>query len=49
MRTFVGMALAFLLLLGLRLAQGNSPALGSIRGDVFTRGRQLPRAWINKR
>jgi hypothetical protein len=38
MRTFIGMALALLLLLGLRFAQGNSPALGSIRGDVFTRG-----------
>jgi len=38
MRTFIGMALALLLLLGLRFAQGNSPALRSIRGDVFTRG-----------
>ena len=38
MRTFIGMGLAFLLLLGLRFGQGNSPALGSIRGDVFTRG-----------
>jgi len=38
MRTFIGMALALPLLLGLRFAQGNSPALGSIRGDVFTRG-----------
>lgn len=38
MRTFIGMALAFLLLLGLRFAQGNSPVPGSIRGDVFTRG-----------
>ena len=38
MRTFIGMALALLLLLGLRFAQGNSPALGSIRGDVFKRG-----------
>jgi hypothetical protein len=38
MWTFIGMALAFLLLLGLRFAQGNSPALRSIRGDVFTRG-----------
>ena len=38
MRTFIGMAWAFLLLLGLRFAQGNSPPLGSIRGDVFTRG-----------
>ena len=38
MRTFIGMALAFLLLLGLRFAQGNSPVLGSIRGDVFTKG-----------
>lgn len=38
MRTFIGMALAFLLLLGLRFAQGNSPVPGSIRGDVFTKG-----------
>ena len=51
MRTFIGTALAFLLLLGLRFAQGNSPVLGSIRGDVFTKGTNgepavLPRARI---
>ena len=38
MRTLIGMALAILLLLGLGFAQGSSPALGSIRGDVFTKG-----------
>ena len=38
MRTFNGTALASLLLLGLRFAQGNSDVLGSIRGDVFTKG-----------
>jgi hypothetical protein len=38
MRTFIGTALASLLLLGLRFAQGNSDVLGSIRGDVFTKG-----------
>ena len=34
MRTLIGIAL----LLSLGFAQGNSPALGSIRGDVFTKG-----------
>jgi carboxypeptidase family protein len=38
MRTLIGMALAILLLLGLGFAQGSSLALGSIRGDVFTKG-----------
>ena len=38
MRTLIGIALAPLLLLGLGFAHGNSPALGSIRGDVFTKG-----------
>src|ERR1700720_4686519 len=38
MRTLIGIALSILLLLGLGFAQGNSPALGSIRGDVFTKG-----------
>ena len=38
MRTLIGIALAILLLLGLGFAQGSSPALGSIRGDVFTKG-----------
>ena len=38
MRTLTGIALAILLLLGLGFAQGRSPAFGSIRGDVFTKG-----------
>jgi hypothetical protein len=38
MQTLIGIALAILLLLGLGFAQGSSPALGSIRGDVFTKG-----------
>jgi hypothetical protein len=38
MRTLIGIALPILLLLGLGFAQGSSPALGSIRGDVFTKG-----------
>ena len=38
MRTLIGIALAILLFLGLGFAQGSSPALGSIRGDVFTKG-----------
>ena len=38
MRTLIGMALAILLLPGLGFAQGSSPAFGSIRGDVFTKG-----------
>ena len=38
MRTLIGMALAILLLLGPGFAQGSSPAFGSIRGDVFTKG-----------
>ena len=38
MRTLIGIALAILLLLSLGFAQGSSPALGSIRGDVFTKG-----------
>jgi len=37
MQTLIGIALAILLLLGLGFAQGSSPALGSIRGDVFTK------------
>ena len=38
MRTLIGIALATLLLLGLGIGQGSSPALRSIRGDVFTKG-----------
>jgi len=38
MQTLIDIALAILLLPGLGFAQGNSPALGSIRGDVFTKG-----------
>jgi hypothetical protein len=38
MRTLIGIALAILLLLGLDFAQGISPALRSIRRDVFTKG-----------
>jgi hypothetical protein len=38
MRTLIGMALASLLLFGLGFAEGGSPALGSIRGDVCTKG-----------
>ena len=38
MRTSIGIALAILLLLGLGFAQGSSLALGSTRGDVFTKG-----------
>ena len=38
MRTLIGITLAMLLFLGLGFAQGNSPAFGSIRGDVFTKG-----------
>ena len=38
MRTSIGIDLAILLLLGLGFAQGSSLALGSIRGDVFTKG-----------
>jgi hypothetical protein len=38
MRTLIGIALAMLLFLGLGFAQGSSPAFGSIRGDVFTKG-----------
>ncbi len=34
MRTLIGIAL----LLGLGFAQGSSPALGLLRGDVFTKG-----------
>ena len=34
MRTLMGIAL----LLGLGFAQGSSPALGPLRGDVFTKG-----------
>ncbi len=34
MRTLIGIAL----LLGLGFAQGSSPKLGSLRGDVFTKG-----------
>jgi hypothetical protein len=36
--TLIGMALAILLFLDLGFAQGSFPALGSIRGDVFTKG-----------
>src|SRR4029077_9107229 len=39
MRTLIGIALAMLLFLGLGFAQGSSPAFGSIRGDVFTKGK----------
>src|SRR6266851_9399078 len=38
MPTLIGISLAILLLLSLGFAQGSSPALGSIRGDVFTKG-----------
>src|SRR5580658_6192905 len=38
MRTLIGIASALLLIVGLGFAQGGSPAFGSIRGDVFTRG-----------
>jgi outer membrane receptor protein involved in Fe transport len=38
MRTLIGIALAILLFLGPCFAQRNSPALGSVRGDVFTKG-----------
>src|SRR3984885_6347196 len=38
MRALIEIALAILLLLGLGFAQGTSPAFGSIRGDVFTKG-----------
>jgi hypothetical protein len=38
MRTFIGMALASLLFFGLGFAQGSSRELGSIQGDVFTKG-----------
>jgi hypothetical protein len=38
MRTVIGSALSILLFLGLGFAQGSSPALGSVRGDVFTKG-----------
>jgi hypothetical protein len=38
MRTLIGIALVILLLLSLGFAHGGSPALGSIRGDVFTKG-----------
>ena len=38
MRTLIGTVLAILLLLGVGFAQGSSPAFGSIRGDVCTKG-----------
>jgi hypothetical protein len=38
MRRLIGIALTILPSLGLSFAQGSSPALGSIRGDVFTKG-----------
>ena len=38
MRILIGIALAILLLLGSGVAQGNSPARGSIRGGVFAKG-----------
>lgn len=38
MRTLIGIALTILLFLGSCFAQGSSSALGSIRGDVLTKG-----------
>jgi hypothetical protein len=38
LRHFSGSGLSVLLFLGLGFAQGGSPAPGSIRGDVFTKG-----------
>ena len=38
MRTLIGIALTILLFMGSCFAQGSSSALGSIRGDVFTKG-----------
>ena len=38
MRMLIGIAWAILLFLGPCFAQGSSPALGSVRGDVFTKG-----------
>jgi hypothetical protein len=38
MRTLIGIASALLLFVGLGFAQGSSPAFGSIRGDVLTKG-----------
>jgi hypothetical protein len=38
MRALIGIALAILLLQGFGFTQGNSPAFGSLRGDVFTKG-----------
>ena len=38
MRTLIGITLAMPLFPGLGFAQGSSPAFGSIRGDVFTKG-----------
>jgi hypothetical protein len=38
MRTLIRIALTIPLFLGLGFAQGSSPARGSIRGDVFTKG-----------
>ena len=38
MRQLSGTALSILLFLSLGFAQGSSPAAGSIRGDVFTKG-----------
>src|SRR3984957_2185467 len=38
MRALIGIALTILLFLGLGFAQGSSPAPGSIRGAVFTKG-----------
>ena len=38
MRQLFGTGLSVLLFLGLVFAQGGSPAPGSIRGDVFTKG-----------
>jgi hypothetical protein len=38
MRTWIGIALTMLLFLRLVFAQGSSPTVGSITGDVFTKG-----------
>src|ERR1700751_4621119 len=37
MRTLIGIAFTMLLFLPLGFAQGTSPAVGSIRGDFFTK------------
>lgn len=38
MRRLSGTAISIILLAGLGLAQGSFPAIGSIRGDAFTKG-----------